>query len=551
MNDDSREREVGEEGVAPGTPGGRRRGLRRPSAQHVLEVVFALARETSLDRDPEELCGRFMRAICELFPGRAVCLRVVDPASLALTALFAEGDLRGDAAELPLAMRRSALTKTMLTPRITTSSRVRLLDDYEPLFHGTSAGLSIPLVASGRLFGMLNVEYPTGCTTPPGDEPVLISLANQLASALRNSNMLEQTRHLRDYLARLIEHANALIFATDAEGRVTVFNQMLARVTGFAAQDIIGQDLRSWFSRRGAEEIARLVDAALRGEECAAVEVAVPVAHGAMLRASFSTTALTDLGGRIEAVVAIGQDQTALLSLQRQVVQAEKLATLGQLAAGIVHELNNPLTSIIVYADYLAKKLTREGGDEQDVAKLHKILEGSERILRVSRELVAYARPAGEQYDLLGLNEVLDQSLNFCEHVLKKSKARVMREFAGSLSQIYGIRAQLQQVFINLLTNASHAMKDIGGTIVVRTSQGGGCVVVEIEDDGIGISEVDQPRIYEPFFTTKTDGMGTGLGLSIVRNIVEKHQGDIHFRSNPGCGTCFRIVLPSRQHRAP
>jgi signal transduction histidine kinase len=270
-----------------------------------------------------------------------------------------------------------------------------------------------------------------------------------------------------------------------------------------------------------------------------------------MLRARFNTTSLTDLGGRVDTVVAIGQDVTALLSLQRQVVQAEKLATLGQLAAGVVHELNNPLTSIIVYADYLAKKLGREGADVQDVTKLHKILEGSERILRVSRDLVAYARPANEQYDLLSMNEVAEQSLSFCEHVLKKAKATATKELAPDLPPIYGIRGQLQQVFINLITNASHAMKDGGGTITLRTSDvGGGCVVVEIQDDGTGISEADQPRIYEPFFTTKSDGRGTGLGLSIVKNIIEKHQGDIQFHSTPGVGTTFRIMLPCG-HRPP
>ncbi|HEY3359011.1 MAG TPA: ATP-binding protein [Polyangia bacterium] len=547
----STEQELEEAGPSLNAAAPRRRGLRKPTPQHVLEVVFALARETSLDRDREELCGRFLRAITELFPGRSVCLRLIDPGSLALSELFAEGELRPDAAELPLGLKPSALTKTRLTPRVSTSPRVRLCDAYEPIFHGTEAGLSIPLVASGKLFGVLNVEYPAGCAIPAGDEPVLISLANQLASAVRNGHLLEQTRHLRDYLARVVEHANALIFATDATGRATIFNQALARLTGFSAQEVLGQDLRAWFTRHGAEELARLVDSAMRGEERAAIEVAMPVARGAMVRASFSTTALTDLTDQVETVVAIGQDQTALVALQKQVIQAEKLATLGQLAAGVVHELNNPLTSIIVYADYLAKKLGREGGDPQDVVKLHKILEGSERILRVSRDLVAYARPAGEQYDLLSVNEVVEQSLSFCEHVLKKSKAKAARELAPQLPPVYGIRAQLQQVLINLFTNASHAMKDVGGTITVRTGDGGGgCVVVEIEDDGIGISESDQPRIYEPFYTTKTDGKGTGLGLSIVKNIIEKHQGDIQFHSSPGAGTTFRIVLPCGQRPA-
>jgi len=145
------------------------------------------------------------------------------------------------------------------------------------------------------------------------------------------------------------------------------------------------------------------------------------------------------------------------------------------------------------------------------------------------------------------MNEVVEQAISFCEHVIKKERAKVVRELADDLPPIYGIRGQLQQVLVNLLTNASHAMKEGGGTICVRTVDGGGCVVVEVSDDGQGIAPADQPHIFEPFFTTKKDGKGAGLGLSIVRRIVERHRGDVHCTSTLGVGTTFRIVLPCGQ----
>jgi PAS domain S-box-containing protein len=360
--------------------------------------------------------------------------------------------------------------------------------------------------------------------------------------------MVEQTRQLQTSLVRLVNQANALIFAADGDGRVTVFNKALERLTGVTSEELVGVDLYDWLARQGADRMAQLVADGRRGLEGSRVEVSLPSGRGAILRATFDTTVMRTASGEVDVIVGVGQDGSEIEALQRQVIQAEKLATLGQLAAGVVHELNNPLTSIIVYTDFLAKKLSREGAEAADVAKLHRILEGAERILRVSRDLVAYSRPTSDQYDLLSINEVVDQSLSFCEHIMKKGKARVVRELASDLPAVYAIRGQLQQVFINLLTNACHALKDGGGTIAVRTVDGGGgCVVVEIVDDGLGIGEEDQAHIYEPFFTTKSDGKGSGLGLSIVKNILDKHQGDIQFSSTLGVGTTFRIVLPCGQ----
>jgi PAS domain S-box-containing protein len=529
-----------------GAAAGRR--LRRPAPQQVIDAFSDLARAASMAVGKQELCGRFMRAVCGLLPGRRLCLRIVDSRSLELTELFAEGDLRSGAATAPLVIKPTAAEKMKLRKRVLASPRLRVEGRYEPVFEESAAGVAIPLAVAGELHGVLNVEYGAPTTCGDTDEALLIVLCNQLAVALRNLSMVEQTRQLRTSLVRLVDQANALIFATDGDGRVTVFNKSLARLLGVEAQDLIGLDLYDWLSRQGADALAQLVADGRRGLESSQAQVLVPHVDGSVARATFDTTIMRTASGEVDVIVGVGQDESPVESLQQQVIQAEKLATLGQLAAGVVHELNNPLTSIIVYTDFLAKKLAREGAEAADVAKLHKILEGAERILRVSRDLVAYSRPTSDQYDLLSINEVIDQSLSFCEHIIKKGRARVVRELAADLPAVYAIRGQLQQVFINLLTNACHALKDGGGTIAVRSVDGGGgCVVVEVVDDGLGIGEADQPHIYEPFYTTKADGKGSGLGLSIVKNILDKHQGDIQCSSTPGAGTTFRIVLPCGQ----
>jgi two-component system, NtrC family, sensor kinase len=528
--------------------GGKGRRLRRPEPQQVVDALMELARQASLATSKQELCGRFIRLVCDLLPGRRLCLRIVDTRSLELTELFAEGDLRSGAATAPLLLKPSAAAKMKLRKRVLASPRLRVQTEYEPVFEGSVSGLAIPLAAAGVLHGLLNIEYGAASGAAAADEILLIALCNQLALALRNISMLEQTHQLRTSLVRLTDQAQAYIFAVDGDGRVTVLNRTLAQILGVEAQDLIGADFYDWLARQGADQMAQLIADGRRGHERSRTEVLVPSVSGTSSPATFDTTIMRTTSGEVDVIVGVGHDESQIESLQRQIIQAEKLATLGQLAAGVVHELNNPLTSIIVYADFLAKKLAREGAEAADVAKLHKILEGAERILRVSRDLVAYSRPASDQYDLLSINEVVDQSLSFCEHIIKKGKARVMRELAADLPAIYAIRGQLQQVFINLVTNACHALKDGGGTIAVRTADGGGgCVMIEVADDGQGIEAADQPHIYEPFYTTKADGKGSGLGLSIVKNILEKHQGDIQFSSTPGAGTTFRIMLPCGQ----
>jgi two-component system, NtrC family, sensor kinase len=234
--------------------------------------------------------------------------------------------------------------------------------------------------------------------------------------------------------------------------------------------------------------------------------------------------------------------------LQAQVIQTEKLASLGQIVAGVVHELNNPLTSIIAYSDYLTKKLGRgESGDlVEDAERVRRIGEAAERILKFTRDLVAYSRPTGDSRGPVCLREVIERALVFCEHEFSDGNVEIEQEIADSLPIIAGIPGQLTQVFVNLFTNAAHAMSEHGGVlrISVHTAELDQSLQVEVTDTGSGIPTEAMPQIFEPFFTTKTDGRGTGLGLSIVRGILDAHGGTIQVSSAAGRGTRFTLTLP-------
>jgi two-component system, NtrC family, sensor kinase len=231
--------------------------------------------------------------------------------------------------------------------------------------------------------------------------------------------------------------------------------------------------------------------------------------------------------------------------LRNQVIQAEKLASLGQIAAGVVHELNNPLTSILAYSEYLRRKGERSGVDPSDLERLARINEAADRILRFSRDLIAYSRPSTEKPGAVSIHEVIERALVFCEHVLDQTGVTVERCF-GEILPVLGVTGPLTQVFVNLFTNAAHAMHEHGGCLSITTSmsQSDSYVTVTIRDDGHGIDTEHLPRIFDPFFTTKTDGAGTGLGLSIVRSIVATHGGHIRAGTREPRGTVFYVELP-------
>lgn len=291
-----------------------------------------------------------------------------------------------------------------------------------------------------------------------------------------------------------------------------------------------------------------------------ALEVEV---HGTTLHVASDDARINDDGAPVmhlvrRAALAMGRglalarahakataDAADLRALHSHMVQAEKLASLGQIAAGVVHELNNPLTSIVAYTDWLIRK-QGPNGDPDSLERLRRIGESSSRILRFTRDLVTYARPSSEIPTPVSLHHVIDQALAFCEHVLAQSGTEVSRSFQADLPAVRGMPEQLVQVFVNLVTNACHAMPAEGGRLVVTTwvdpeSRN----VVTVEDNGHGIATDHLSSIFTPFFTTKVDGRGTGLGLSIVKNIVDNHGAEIYAERRDEGGARFVIVFPA------
>lgn len=238
-------------------------------------------------------------------------------------------------------------------------------------------------------------------------------------------------------------------------------------------------------------------------------------------------------------------ERAVIQDLRAQVVRSERLASVGQIAASIVHELNNPLTSIVAYSDFLWKKSASAGSDAADVERLARINEAAERILQFSRDLIAYARPSREAPAPVAVHTVLDRALLFCDHVLRETHVTAERSY-DEVGLVSAVAPELTQVFVNLFTNACQAMGPAGGKLTVTTSMAADrrSLSIRVQDEGHGIEPAHLERLFDPFFTTRTDGTGTGLGLSIVYNIVQAHGGRVFAEVARPRGTVFVVELP-------
>ncbi len=231
-----------------------------------------------------------------------------------------------------------------------------------------------------------------------------------------------------------------------------------------------------------------------------------------------------------------------LTEMQAHLIQSEKLASLGKLAAGIAHEINNPLGGVLIYSHLLLEDTDKNSPHYEN---LKKIVKETSRCKDIVKGLLEFARPKEPKMSLVNINEIVERSLSIMERQALFQNIKIKKSYVSNLPKIVADSAQLQQVFVNIIINAAEAMNG-NGILTLSTSLNGDGTFIEIKfsDTGHGIEEEDQKRLFEPFFTTKEVGKGTGLGLAISYSIIQKHQGTIEVKSEVGKGSTFKVRLP-------
>jgi PAS domain S-box-containing protein len=522
------------------------------SLSQILASLNQAQRDTAGVATDEAILRSYVHALERLYPKTRFAMRL-SPRVAERTSLVqaTTHHIRAEAMD-EVSITEAGLLRAGFDQPVGPPTGMTLRRTYQPILLAgpgeeplPADGFDAPLGRAGEVIGVLSAEFDRGSALPVRLEDAVLLAATQASAAIESGRLRRESLHLRDYLEKLLEHANIPVLVVGRDRGIRVVSSAFGRITGLDRAELVAQDV---LRLAGPSERVRVLSAfvnALRGQDVAPFELRLPKAGGGHARLQFTLAPILDSEGGVAGVIAIGQDRTEVRELEGQVIHAERLATLGQLAAGIVHEINNPLTSISVCGEYLLSQLKRTGAEHADLKRVERILRSSDRIMSFTRNLLTYARPSKEEARPVVLNDVVREAVGFCEHIIREAGVAIELSCAENLPKVNAVPEQLHQVFVNLITNACNAAPEEGGRAHVTTRlHGHDRVHIEIQDNGVGIRAAELDRVFEPFFSTRRKGTGTGLGLSIVKNIVEKHRGTIEIDSEVGRGTTVLVTLP-------
>ena len=348
----------------------------------------------------------------------------------------------------------------------------------------------------------------------------------------------------QEFARRLVDSFPDLILVLDTSTNYTFVSPRSKEILGYEPQEISAMDFGHFAHPEDMPAVRALYGDIVEGRQTfASLEVRVRHKLGEWRRIRFNFSPLWDAKGENEGVVLSGRDVTDLKRLEEQLIQAEKLAAMGQMLAGVAHELNNPLTAILGVTELLRE---REGTDDPTKRQLELTHRQARRAARIVQNLLEFSRPASPHKKSLDINGLIERTLQLHEHSLRRNNVEVEFRPQPGLPGVIGDANQLIQIFLNLVTNAEQAIREVrdSGRIQVRLASDANRVRVTVQDDGIGIRPEALPRIFDPFYTTKRPGGGTGLGLSICMSIIREHGGNIEAETLPAGGTAFTVSLP-------
>ncbi|HET7043016.1 MAG TPA: ATP-binding protein [Gemmatimonadales bacterium] len=374
-----------------------------------------------------------------------------------------------------------------------------------------------------------------------------IELSEDLAQevALRAKEIEEQ----RSFIAQVIDSLPVGLYVVDRDYRVTLWNRMREIGSqGMPREEAMGRPVFEVLSRQDPSVLQSEFDSVFRAGRTLQVELEAP-ANGENRSYRISKIPMRVSKGIVSHVITIGEDLTDWRAAQSRIMQSEKLAAVGQLAAGVMHEINNPLATIGACVEALSGRLADRG--EMPVAQAREYLEIIDKEVQRCTEIVDglldFSRPKATVRRQVNLSSTVEDVLFLLKHHQRFKRLTVERDLAPDLPDVSANQEQLVQVFMALLLNAVDAMEGRGGVITVRTGRNpdrADEVMAEVRDSGMGMAEGELSKIFEPFYTTKPPGRGTGLGLSICYGIVQQHHGRIAVDSVPGQGSTFRVYLP-------
>ncbi len=512
---------------------------RHYSFRRALERV---ARDLNAEFDLPRLASTLERRVSEALDAGAVRLLIVSPAGHLVDPVTQTA--------LPDALPADA-SRRLDRGEVVSLAMLPAAPECLPSLHGARVQVLVPLSVEDRLIAVLAVgPRRTARLLDSDDLDLLRSVAHHAAAAVAGAQHLARLEEQVALVQRLQARSEALIEGSpigmaviDGDGMIRHFNPALEQMSGRARLAVLGQPYAEALDPTLAALVADMLRRVELHGQARAYRVKLRRGAGARL-ANLAACRLASADGS-DGVLFTIDDVTDRVQMEEQLIQQDRLASVGLLAAGVAHEVNTPLTGISSFAQILLEETV---GEDPRRPLLEKIVQQADRASGIARGLLRLSRPKAAPELALGpvdLGDLVDETVALLAHQVRQAGATVLTACERSRVLALGDRSRLQQVVLNLLLNALDAVRP-GGHVRVRVGDGpGGRVFLEVEDDGVGIPESVKARIFDPFFTTKKPGQGTGLGLSISYAIVQEHQGALLAESEAGRGTVMRVVLPA------
>lgn len=353
--------------------------------------------------------------------------------------------------------------------------------------------------------------------------------------------LIDQLSDTESRYRNIVENSADAIITIGEDNRIQSWNKGAERLFGWTASEAIGEPIGIMIPSKLLQsgELLCLAYGITKANEVKNYQTERLDNRGRTIPVNLTETALLS-NGRVLGRSQIIRDISELQTIEHQMRQSDRLATLGQLAAGVAHEIGNPLTSI----SSLVQLLERRAQNDDQISKLGRIKSNIERITKIVHELVDFTRPQATDVQAVQINDVVQNAVGLMSYDNRSQKINIELDLAPALPRIKASPDKLHQVIVNLLVNAFDALKEGGDKIQITTSVNSASVAIEVKDNGGGMQPEVLDKIFEPFFTTKDVGKGTGLGLSVSHGIINSMNGSLSVRSAPGDGATFRIEIP-------
>jgi two-component system NtrC family sensor kinase len=519
-----------------------RRALARQVDRRINEI-FSLQELSYIlaeSLQSERIAGQVARYVMRFLNAEGAAVALMAPEGRSLLIAAAEGSLKDSVG------RRVSEDTPSLLLRASTTERIEVTNgaDPEPVYllpgYQVMIGAAAPLRAHGLTMGVLAVADRRQGAFSAEDLWLLSTVATHVAVVMANSRLFEMVRQAKEEWETAFDALAESIAVLDAAGRVSRGNQALARLVGMSPPALLGQSF--WPTVVGQlEGEDRTIGAARRGERA----TPLIIRSAALDRVLRITAAPLAAPGAHASVVVLVEDVTEQRALEAQLIQSEKLAAVGQMVSGVAHELNNPLTSIAGLSEFLQERPGLPAPTRDHLRVIH---EQAERAGRIVRNLLTFARKGSPAEVAVDLNDILGRTALLVAYELNLRGIELTESRVEKPLPVRGNRDELQQVLLNLVYNAVHAVRALPeGTprrVTLIAAAENGQAVVRVRDTGPGVPAELVPQLFTPFFTTKEPGEGTGLGLSLSYRILESHGGRLAYRPGPGGGAEFWFSLP-------